>query len=333
MENKISIGEPFVNCYSKFAAITSIISVDDRAKIWGYLNYSTLMYMRSESNNLFWMDLRSDENTIWEPEWKLCPYIDGEQIETEKIINDGTFTRFIVNNIDKGNCIYADICISNIHAYNTKGERQHDLLIYGYNLKEQTAICRDYFSLRYEEQRIPFKELENGFYGKYECENRKDYNFIFKLHQADNSNNPTFGDYRAHIKKMLNPTNFYSYEPGTEKKFQFLFGLEAYRYLFFDYDKEFLELNDARPLYVIKNHLQLLTGLSDYFGLLFIDLLNELKRLNDTICNLAIKYKIMKKEEIKKKIIALSNDFFSIEKEYFQKVIMYKKGAVNDDLL
>lgn len=82
MENKISIGEPFVNCYSKFAAITSIISVDDNAKIWGYLNYLTLMYMRSEANDLFWTDLRSDENTIWEPEWKLCPYIDGEQIET-----------------------------------------------------------------------------------------------------------------------------------------------------------------------------------------------------------------------------------------------------------
>lgn len=44
------------------------------------------------------MDLRSDENTIWKPEWKLCPYIDGEQIETEKIINNGTFTRFVINN-------------------------------------------------------------------------------------------------------------------------------------------------------------------------------------------------------------------------------------------
>lgn len=331
MENKISIGEPFVNCYSKFAAITSIISVDDKAKIWGYLNYSTLMYMRSEANDLFWMDLRSDENTIWEPEWKLCPYIDGEQIETEKIINNGTFTRFVINNIDKGNCIYADICISSIHAYNTKRVRQHDLLIYGYDLKEQTAICRDYFSLKYEEQRIPFEELEKGFYGKYECEDRKDYNFIFKFHQSVNSYNPTFDEYRAYIKKMLKPTNFYSYEPGTEKSFQFLFGLEAYQYLFYDYDKEFLGLNDVRPLYVIKNHLQLLAELSDYFGLPFDELLKELHKLNETICNLAIKYKITKKEETKQKMIAFSNEFLAIEKDYFEKILMYKKGSVNED--
>lgn len=77
-----------------------------------------------------------------------------------------------------------------------------------------------------------------------------------------------------------------------------------------------------RPLYVIKNHLQLLAELSDYFGLPFDELLKELHKLNETICNLAIKYKITKKEETKKKIIALSNDFLAKEKEYFEKILM-----------
>lgn len=324
MEKKISIGEPFVNCYSKFAAITSILAVNDKAKIWGYLNYSVLMYMRSEASDLFWMELRSDENTIWEPEWKLCPFINGEQIETEKIIEDGTsFTEFVISSIDRNYCIYADLCVASINAYNTKSKRQHDLLIYGYNLKEHTAICRDYFSLKYEEKIISFDELDDGFKRKYGCEERKDYNFTFKLCTKDILHNTTIEGYRVYINKMLNPINLISHEPGTEKRFQFFFGLEAYKCLFDDYDKECLGLNDLRPLYVIKNHLQLLTNLSDYFGLPFDESLTALHKQHRTVCNLAIKYAITKNKEIKNIIINLSQEFVSSEKEYLDKINMY----------
>ncbi len=321
MEKKVKIGEPFVNCYSKFAALTSILAIDDRAVKWGILHYSIPMYMRSKQNEVFWMDLRSDENTVWEPEWKLCPFIDGDQIETAQIIDNGTFSGFLINCIDKNYCIYTDICVTSIKEYHTKSERQHDLFIYGYDLEEHIFICRDYFSIKYEERRIPFEELEDAFKRKAKCETRKDYNFIYKFRDADRKYTPTLEEYRLYIKKMLYPVNFYSYEPGTEKRFEFYFGTEAYRHLFQDYKNGVLEWNDLRPLYVIRNHLQLLKSLSDCFALSNEDALHSLIKQHEIICHLAIKLGITKNEGIKEKIIALSDDFISKEEQYLEKIL------------
>ncbi|MFR2755407.1 MAG: hypothetical protein ACLTC0_07430 [Eisenbergiella massiliensis] len=328
MEKRISVGEPFVNCYSKFGAITSILDTDSNARVWGYHNYLILMYMRGENNKLFWMDLRSDIKTIWEPEWKICPFLEGYQIETSKIAEHSTFVNFIKEKVDNGFCIYLDLCVDYISAYNVKCDRQHDLLILGYNQERHYAICRDYFGTKYVERNIPFDELENSFNIKLMSEERKDYNFLLKL----KSNKLTVTDYKLYISKLLEPVKFFSVEPGTDNNFQFIFGIETYKYLFDDYRKKNLDLSDLRPIYVIKNHILLLMRLSEFYQSPFNELLSEIYEIIKIICNYTIKYKVTEKHTILEKIISLSELLYRKEKEYLSNILVINEKYLDMQL-
>lgn len=245
----------------------------------------------------------------------------GNKFQLNILFKKKTFIDFLISNVDMKNCIYIDLSIREIKSYHAERERQHDLLIYGYDMQGQYAICRDYFSTKYGECRVPFNEVESSFMRKIGREERKDYNFLFRFQYPDTPSKPDIKEYIRIVKIMQESLHFYSYEPGTNKKIEFVFGLNAYLYLFSDYNKGLLKLDDLRPLYVIKDHLKLMGALSIYFQLPYDELLLKLKEQLEIICNLIIKYNITHDIKLKSKINELANQLVLNEKKYLESIV------------
>lgn len=316
--NILPLGEPYIKTYSKYASLTSVISLEADTKLWLYFQFLKPLYMRSVTQDVYWFELRSaDKKTIWDFEWDLCPFIQSRHIMNNEIEKDG-FVDFAINCIEEGSYIYLDIDSQYIAAYK-KHYYLHDIFLIGYDEVRNAFLCSDYFNYKYEKKWISFEEINNAFEGKRIKERnyfRQDFNFLWSLERGNNYKQYSREDFKRKLLEIINPTIIHSVKPKRNCVSDFYSGLDAYKYLEVDLREGRLSYADVRLFSVIKEHVILLNGILNDYSLKIDLYANKLEEISEILLKLSIKYGISKQENLKIKISTYINKIVDIEEEY-----------------
>lgn len=299
--NLLPISEPIIFTYSKYASMTSILSVHKECYEWTYLNFLELIYIRDLVSHVFWYELREcNPDTVWTSEWEMCPYLESCQFETSSIgYND--FIEFATNNINQGNYIYLDLYAPAINNFHNKFRGNHDLLISGYDTLNKKFICSDYFDTTFSTQEISFDEINSSFEMKRVKEQRTDYNYLLAYKNATGIRY-TENDLFKKITKLISSKSICCLEPQDKHEVYFYSGIETYNWLLEDMKQGYLNYGDVRVFSIIKEHVRVLNILTQQFGMEIESYASRLTNIAEILVNLSLKYCIDQKEQTKNKI-------------------------------
>jgi len=175
----------------------------------------------------------------------------------------------------------------------------HDYLLYGFNDEKQYFISLGYTAgLSYEEYVIPYKEMYDSIVWRNENELLVNKQGLAKYEFIKAKSNKTYEIDLKRIKNELN--NFLTSKPLTSDSW--LYGINAYS----EFYKNLLDIFDLRHLRLLMEHKKIMYNRISYL----IDTLNirletlrhkykTVVNLSEIIFNTALKYRIVKDDNIK----------------------------------
>lgn len=300
-KNLLPVSEPIISIYTKYASMTSILSVHDICHEWIYMNFLELIYIRDLVNKVFWYELREcDPDTVWTSEWEMCPYLETTQFKTSSIEYNG-FIDYAIKNINQGKYIYLDLYAPVINNYHNKFKNNHDLLISGYDTFKGNFICSDYFDTKFSTQEVSFNEINNSFEKKREKESRADYNYLFAYKNVTGKQY-TGNDLMIKIEKTINSKSICCLEPQDKHKVYFYSGIKTYVWILEDLKQGYLYYDDVRIFSVIVEHVKALNYLVHHFNMEIESYASKLTNIAEILVTLSLKYRFDQKEITKNKI-------------------------------
>lgn len=155
---------PLITSYPQYANIFSIVGDNENKMTWFYENMISLQATDDMNNFRLDFHVGFDSKAMI----GFCPvvYIDTYPRDIiSKAYND--VTDFFVDQIDKERCLYFVVCTNYIPEYvgwrNEKIERNHDIMICGYDKEKQVFYAADFFEGPYSQREISFDDIRNGY--------------------------------------------------------------------------------------------------------------------------------------------------------------------------
>lgn len=137
---------PIITSYPQYANIFSIVGDNENKKTWFYENMITLQATDDMNNFRLDFHVGFDSKAMI----GFCPVVYTDTYPRDiisKAYND--VTDFFVDQIDKERCLYFVVCTKYIPEYvgwqSEETERNHDILIYGYDKEKQVFYAADFF--------------------------------------------------------------------------------------------------------------------------------------------------------------------------------------------
>lgn len=144
---------PITNCYPATSEASGILFSDESISDWMYNNF--IQIFQVESNNAIdYYDFAIDNN----------PFLSYNEIDYSFIYNNWeSLLKFIISCINDSYYVRLFNNMSKNPLYQSKGNIQHDLLIYGYDDEKQIFLVADHFDNgKFEKKICSFNELENS---------------------------------------------------------------------------------------------------------------------------------------------------------------------------
>lgn len=344
MEKVLTRVNPVLKCYPNYAHIFSIVG----AYTENYLPWVYNHFMQLFVPNCYEAGIRIDYVT---PHMlKSFPWIDVNHIE-RKIVSDKweNIIEFIKDYIDKQYYIYALFDVSQIDLYQFSKFRTHDPLIYGYNDDKRLIYFADNFKdgkysngcADYSEiinatntltNRIDITDWLDGFNcikykEKYDFGNcRFSYQYNFNFNKELYLNLLTdYVEQKNSYRRWCAPQNLVEIEDSN------IWGTGIYAFLqkYLEYVINNEQELDQRGFYVFMEHKVLLKNSVEYllgrqWKLLYFSewyLMEDCVAISTIIFNLCLKYNIVLKKEIIKRISLRLYELEKKEKELIERLI------------
>lgn len=324
-EKILEITEPVINVYPIFANPLAIMQCHQETKEWILCNFIQIC-----SNSL--------ALNFYDFNYKLCPYLKIQRISKEYLKKmDIDIIKFIIDSISTGYYIYMLVRRKEIKAYKFSSvERRkqdtiaHDMLIYGYDLKQQIFYIADNFiDGRYSFQKCTFQELEAAINGiEREHEPRLGFKGNIELIEFYNEEPRYFNLQRVRDSFLdyisAKPTSLWNTMEfrNVYGEFKWYFGLQCYDYMMNRVEHmntRNIRIQDFHLMWEHKKHLGRIISfllekdyISDKMVTLQIDSLEK-----QALCarNLVLKYSISGKECIKGNIVKIYSQMAIEEKK------------------
>ena len=326
---------PMVTTYTQHAHLLSILSNYEYTYPWIFSNYIQLYINK---------DFRHDWGDFYFPfPYELRPSDTCKWLLTKKIDRDvadskwGNIINFIIDSINSNNYVHTMLnssCIPLAPNYN-KEHFIHDVLVYGYDLKEEMLYFSDFIGVthKYSFEKISFIDYTKAF-NTYGLATNQDYlNKLIYLYKLNSAHDYTFNyDYEFNIKNISNSIKAYlnSSVPeywdiyNNENRDNIVFGIEIYDTL-----KNYIAWKsvsnesdiDIRPFYLVYDHKKIMLLRLEYLHRLGyykdcssenIAGITELEAQAKVVVNMLIKYNLSKNRTILNMVIDMIN---SIERD------------------
>lgn len=331
-DNKIlPVTYPPITSYPHHANLLSILSYNANNLIWFYNYYFQLAINKSMDNRL---DFNIGYSII--PFLKNCPLITYNGISRALIEKKWSkIVEFLIDSIRCGYYIYLIVDKYFISSYEESYmtyHSHHDLMIFGYDVKNQTFHIADFFkNSKYYYTTATFSEIEQG----YNESNRSDWIGSVILLKENKSYQPKFD-----ITILKNYINDYIESKNSNTRTilintwlndnDYAFGLQVYPIL--EQHLKMIQKNgffDIRPYHILWDHKKIVLSIleflhkkgylikSDYFYNEFV--LLERKCL--ILRNVLLKYKVSNNKILIDRVVILLREIYKKEKYLLKNLI------------
>ncbi len=339
----LPVNYPMITTYTQHAHLLSILSNYECTYPWIFSNYIQLYINKDYKHN--WGDFYFPFPYEMRPsdtcKWILTKKIDRDVADSKW----GNIINFIIDSINSNNYVHTMLnssCVPLAPNYN-KEHFKHDVLVHGYDLKEEMLYCSDFFgiSYKYSFEKISFIDYTKAFNAYGLATNRDYLNKMVYLYKLNSEYDYMFEyDYKFNIKNISNSIKAYlnSSIPeywdiyNTDNRDNIVFGIEIYDTL-----RNYLASKsvsnedhiDTRPFYLIFDHkkmmilrLKYLLGLGYYKDCNSenIDGIAKLEMQAKDVVNMIMKYNISKNGTILNDVIKMLN---SIERDERNILLQY----------
>jgi len=261
----LPIANPILKCYSKSAALSSVLATEEETIPWVIYSNLQIVYqplLTKEGAMLYWFDTCNEISPFLLQEWVACPFLKNSNYTREFMeCKWGTFSNFIVDNVDSVNYIYTMVNEKHIKAYEKERDSFHDLLINGYI--GDMAVCHDFFSGIYKQLLIPLDELNESFSHLSGCTGIDDYlGGIFTWRLSDLPvfvGNPVCIPNKSDILKRMSSVLYplsdsYTNQIKDKWPYELTFGIECYSAIIELIGEGLLSIYDLRPFHLLIDH-------------------------------------------------------------------------------
>ncbi|MEF2246415.1 hypothetical protein [Paenibacillus sp. IITD108] len=325
MIKKLPIGHPMIEGYPKHANTLSILSQHDSALAWILCNYIQLKLRINHEGDYF------DFYTI-NPVFQKSLF-DYQRHSRKSVFrwHGENITKYIIDCIDMDYYIYTvvdEFHIPNTRAYN-KRFFPHSVLIYGYDTERQIYNLAGFNSPEGQPQKfrkfdLAFSEFEKAFVSIKSEPNHNHYHNNVYLLRYNNNTSYDFDvnvviyyleDYILSKNSYYRESNYFN-PPQNE----YIFGIEVLNELKKVYSSDSKCKFDVRPLYLLKEHKQLMLNRLNYFQtneILFIP--EQIKQYSHVVnestisINLLLKYLITNELKLLSKIHEKLDNIYNLE--------------------
>jgi hypothetical protein len=142
---------PITSCYPATSGATGILFSDPQIYEWIFNSFIQIFEVE-DNHALDYYDFAIDNN----------PYLSYNELDYSFIYNNWeSITDFVKRSINDDYYVRLFVNVSKLPIYDSKGDMQHDLLIFGYDEKEQLFHIADHFNSGFFEKGVcKFSELE-----------------------------------------------------------------------------------------------------------------------------------------------------------------------------
>lgn len=260
MEKKaiiLQIEKPWIDCYTTYSHLLSILQRDERTYGWIYSHFINL-YMNKDLRQNTWGDFYRPfpyELSFYE----LCKWLDLQKIRRNDVTKDrNSVLEFVTSELEKGYYVHMYIEHSSIKSFETN-DHVHDALIYGIDLDEGIVYVQDVFNLgRLERKKLLIEEFLDAVMDtnvSSDSDYMKGSIYSYKIkkncdYEIDKMN--IINSIKEYMNSIV-PEYWRMYNVANSK--YMIYGLDIYDALidYVDkYDKDYVL--DVRPFYILKDH-------------------------------------------------------------------------------
>lgn len=263
----LPVSYPVITTYTQHADLLSILGNYEQTQPWIFSNYIQLYLNRDFNHN--WGDFYFPLPYELRPS-DCCKWIYSQKISREFIREKwNSIVAFIIDSINMNNYVHMMVNRYYIPAYwhYQKSSTMHDILVYGYDLEEESFYVADFFKYgKYSFERVSFQDFSQGYMTMGETTNPGQDFFNARVYLYEY--NPgcdysfSFENITTAIRAYLNAeTPEYWNMYNRDNKQDIVFGREVFSSL-----KNYLvrmkpdsqSSVDIRPFYMIYDHVRIM---------------------------------------------------------------------------
>ena len=158
MNQILKIEKPWINCYTTYAHMLSILQSDDRTYGWIFSNYIQIYLNKDLRNNSWGEFYRPLPYELMS--FDMCKWLSVQKIRRELVVSDqDRLLNYLKNEIKNGYYVYLNIEHKCITSFENNGHA-HDALVYGIDEDKQEVYVQDVFKKgRYESKILKMDEF------------------------------------------------------------------------------------------------------------------------------------------------------------------------------
>lgn len=337
MKKEIELHEPFMNSNPYLSIFFSFAEVNNITITWLLKFFTGIYAFTKNDDNEFDIQITGfvSANLLDDYFMICCPFVDICIVNQKLILSD--IKSVLVNAINNDYCIAVVINPQFISEYGNIPLNEHDLLIKGYDLEQNSLFVKDFFqpTYKYVTREIPYDEFLNAFKAR---DSKYNLRFLRKRNISDPV--PTENDLKDVLVEVLhnivnnnytvsNPYYSTAYKVYKNEKGRAVtanniwYGLNVY-YGMLNYidripNKFWIMLSDSKKLIYYA-----LTQLENYYSEKPIQMYKTIIEKLTIILNLNIKSSLTNNQETVKKMSLLLCEVRDIEKKAINMILNSK---------